>query len=180
MSLRTAILMTTSSTGPGLTTTNPLSQLLFRGKLAGYIIWFALQLGVIVIDRYRPHLISLLVAGFVSGWLLLSYLPINLQNNSLLTNPPTGIGAQASPMPTNISPGISPLQSNLYQSKELTIQEMDEELRYWLALSELQPTHRDILINISLLYQALGNQVAADEYWQRAHELDPNFSAFSQ
>lgn len=52
------------------------------------------------------------------------------------------------------------------------------ELEMWLQLAQLQPTHRDILINIARLYQALDRQDLFQLYWSQAQQLDPNNAAF--
>jgi tetratricopeptide (TPR) repeat protein len=143
------------------------SPLLFRLQLASYIFWFSLQVGRIYVAKYRLHLVLAFLLTFVGVWLLL-----NLATNYQFRNP-------SSP-PTTITSSTLPLQPDQYLSKELTALEIRQELNYWLELAELQPTHRDILINISLLYLAIGDNKTADEYWQRANEIDPNFSAFHQ
>lgn len=58
--------------------------------------------------------------------------------------------------------------------------ELQEQIEYWERLRSLQPTHRDILLNLSLLYQAKGDQAKANEYLLQAKELDPNNPVFTK
>lgn len=46
------------------------------------------------------------------------------------------------------------------------------------SLLEKQPTHRDILFNLSKVNQALGNEQQALEYLNQAQNLDPNHQIF--
>jgi len=54
--------------------------------------------------------------------------------------------------------------------------ELEAELAKWLKIYEQQPSHRDALINLSLLYRALGDTAAAGTYFEQARQLDPNHS----
>lgn len=67
-----------------------------------------------------------------------------------------------------LAPAITPGAKQLYQTHVAT----------WLELAKKQPTHRDVLINISRLYQALGQPLEAQEYWSQAQKLDPNNATF--
>jgi hypothetical protein len=53
-------------------------------------------------------------------------------------------------------------------------------LTKYLYLVSIQPTHRDILINLSLLYQAQNNPEKADEFLVAAKQLDPNNPLFAE
>ncbi len=50
----------------------------------------------------------------------------------------------------------------------------DTELYHWLNLYAQQPTHRDVLLNIALLYQAQGKTDEAQKFYHLAKEVDPN------
>lgn len=54
-----------------------------------------------------------------------------------------------------------------------------EDLEVWLALYKLQPTHRDVLVNLAVLSELLGDTQAHDDYWAEAQHLDPNNAVFS-
>lgn len=45
-------------------------------------------------------------------------------------------------------------------------------------LLQQQPRHRDILINLALVYKSLGNEFEYEKYWNQAKEIDPNNSIF--
>ena len=47
-------------------------------------------------------------------------------------------------------------------------------------LHQQQPTHRDILINLARIHQAIGNTEKAQEYLDQAQKLDPNNPVFIQ
>ncbi len=49
------------------------------------------------------------------------------------------------------------------------------EIEFWEAVAKLQPTHRDVLLNLAELYQADKNLLRANEYFNRAKEVDPNY-----
>lgn len=53
---------------------------------------------------------------------------------------------------------------------------LEEQLR----LLETQPTHRDILYNLSQLYQELGQEETASLYLEKARHQDPNTSLFGE
>lgn len=53
------------------------------------------------------------------------------------------------------------------------------EFEVWQKLYQLQPTHRDILLNLALLSELLGNQQNHDKYRLEAQRLDPNNAVFS-
>lgn len=63
-------------------------------------------------------------------------------------------------------------------SQSFSVKEYDEQLEKYLSIASIQPTHRDILINISLLYQAQNNDQKAEQFWIAAKELDPNNPIF--
>jgi tetratricopeptide (TPR) repeat protein len=65
-------------------------------------------------------------------------------------------------------------------SNQITIEPFDNdtELKKWLSLYAQQPTHRDILINVSLLYSAQGDEENARKYLRKAWEVDPNNKIF--
>ncbi len=50
----------------------------------------------------------------------------------------------------------------------------DQQLAFWLNALKKQPTSRDILINISLIYQSKGDLKLAKAYREKAVLIDPN------
>lgn len=46
------------------------------------------------------------------------------------------------------------------------------------AALKKQPTDRDIILNLSKVYQALGKNDQAKQFYQQAQRLDPNFYLF--
>lgn len=52
--------------------------------------------------------------------------------------------------------------------------QIETEITKWLSLYHQQPTHRDVLINLSLLYSAQGDTENARQYLNQAREIDPN------
>lgn len=55
---------------------------------------------------------------------------------------------------------------------------LKEELSRYQSLASLQETHRDVLINLSILYSALNDEVQANFYLEKAKIVDPNFVLF--
>lgn len=43
-----------------------------------------------------------------------------------------------------------------------------------------QPTHRDIILNLSKVYQALGKDKKSEQFYNQAQQLDPNYSLFQK
>jgi hypothetical protein len=75
---------------------------------------------------------------------------------------------------TNIYSGEQP--PSPLPSKE-KILEQKNTFENWLSK---QPTHRDILLNLSKIEQALANEQGAQNYKNRAFELDPNNEIFKE
>lgn len=64
-----------------------------------------------------------------------------------------------------------------------TSQQTEQKIRKNIATHEeilaKQPNHPDTLINIGLLHYSLGETNKAEEYWQKAFEIDPYHEFFS-
>lgn len=58
--------------------------------------------------------------------------------------------------------------------------QLREQLAEQLAILELQPTHRDVLYNLSLIYDRLGEKQQAQDYLNQAKLQDPNHSLFQE
>ena len=63
--------------------------------------------------------------------------------------------------------------------QSFTMEKYNQQIETFLFLNSIQPTHRDILVNLALLYQAQNNEDKALVYWNSAQELDPNNQLFS-
>jgi hypothetical protein len=55
-------------------------------------------------------------------------------------------------------------------------QHINSVTTYLETLHHQQPTHRDVLLNLSRVARFLGNNEQADSYDQAATDLDPNFT----
>jgi tetratricopeptide (TPR) repeat protein len=51
---------------------------------------------------------------------------------------------------------------------------LDQEIEFWLKWYQIQPTHRDVLLNLASLFEQAGNEEQALLYLKQAQELDPN------
>jgi len=58
--------------------------------------------------------------------------------------------------------------------------QVEKLLSGYLELYQLQPTDRDVLVNIAQLYEILDQPESAQEFWTAAKKTDPNHSRFSQ
>lgn len=72
----------------------------------------------------------------------------------------------------------TPPQAELYVEQRLTEEQIHQELDHWLAILDNQPSHRDVLLNVSNLYRSLGDDSNAIYYWERARKADPNNPLF--
>ncbi|NCN82976.1 MAG: hypothetical protein GW947_03340 [Candidatus Pacebacteria bacterium] len=68
------------------------------------------------------------------------------------------------PTPLELAISTEPLSATY----RLTPAEAEEQLSYFLKLYELQPTHREILLNIGILYETLENTREAERYFDLA------------
>ncbi len=74
-----------------------------------------------------------------------------------------------------ISLSPSPQQAPLTLNNKLL--EQKNQLESWL---NKQPTHRDVLLNLSKIHQSLGNDQQALEFLTQAQSLDPNNKIFQE
>ncbi len=56
----------------------------------------------------------------------------------------------------------------------LSPDEAQEQLSYFLELHKQQPTHREVLLNIGILYETLGNAREAGRYFELAAKNNRN------
>jgi tetratricopeptide (TPR) repeat protein len=74
---------------------------------------------------------------------------------------------------------IKPTETLPFQTeKQVSAKEIEQQLARYLELYEIQPTHRDVVFNISLLYSVLGDTAAASHYRSQAISVDPNHGFF--
>lgn len=58
---------------------------------------------------------------------------------------------------------------------EIVEQKINQQIMFWENQRNQQPTDRDVLINLTRLYAAQGNQAQVEKYTQEARRVDPNF-----
>lgn len=71
--------------------------------------------------------------------------------------------------------GEVPIENKVFSEKTVL-----EQIAAYEQLLRLQPTHRDLLINTALLYQAKLDMRRSEYYWLQAQKQDPNLSLFSE
>ncbi|SRR5690606_8303764 len=109
------------------------------------------SLFLLLLAKLKPFK-TLVVAMLVLGIILLSIVSyLSPINSAAQTTPPT--------------PDLTSLQK-----QELVLQT-------WL---QKQPAHRDLLLNLALVYEAMGNKAQAEELLNQAKILDPNHEFFRQ
>jgi hypothetical protein len=55
-------------------------------------------------------------------------------------------------------------------------QPMQQYIQYWETMKNLQPTHRDILLNLAALYDYAGDSSKSADLEKQAKYVDPNYS----
>jgi hypothetical protein len=56
-----------------------------------------------------------------------------------------------------------------------TPQPIEQYINYWETIKNLQPTHRDILLNLAALYEYAGDATKSAEMEEAAQQVDPNY-----
>jgi hypothetical protein len=56
-------------------------------------------------------------------------------------------------------------------------QPVQQYIQYWENMKNLQPTHRDILLNLAALYDYAGDATQAAKMKKQAKFVDPNYSS---
>ena len=67
-----------------------------------------------------------------------------------------------------------PVPSSLDKTAVSSNANLQQQLSSWEKMYQLQPTHRDVLLNIARLQEALGQASAAAEFREAARQVDPN------
>lgn len=137
-----------------------LSLIFYQLTLLRHLIHFSWQVFKLKLGRNRFFIIFITI--FVSLGILLSLFAL----------------PHSTKTPEKRLVVSTPDKSELYVQKMLTEEEINLELEYWLNIQESQPTHRDVLINISQLYRSLGKEGQAIYYWEQARKADPNHELF--
>lgn len=90
-----------------------------------------------------------------------------------------GIAVLSAPQPQDLFPlrSVSLTETNS-KPVSYSLELYNTQLTNYLEIASVQPTHRDILLNLSLLYRAQDNQSKAQEFWLAAKQLDPNNPVF--
>lgn len=77
---------------------------------------------------------------------------------------------------------VIPLSLPVAGSSErpLTRTAVQNLLAQYEKISSQEPLHRDVLLNMAVLYSTLGETERAQTKWDQARKLDPNHPAFTQ
>ena len=73
-------------------------------------------------------------------------------------------------------PAIYQEQTSVSQENEVKSTDLSDQIEYWQTQLKKQPTSRDILLNLSALYQANHQDGLAKEYKDKAEQIDPNYA----
>lgn len=71
-----------------------------------------------------------------------------------------------------------PVSHPFQVTQQISTREVEQQLTQYLEIYQIQPTHRDILFNLSLLYSILGDVTTAAHYRNQAQFIDPNHGFF--
>ncbi len=132
--------------------------------------WFALRLGWTVAWStiwfwgcywWRPAVV---------GWLAI--LGLALVSLAQYRSP------QVDSVQTELPLTITAQSGVLTQTRRLSPVELQTTYVQYLDLHQQQPTDRDVLINLAILANALGDSQAATQWWLQAKAIDPNFPVF--
>lgn len=136
-----------------------IKSVFFHLKLLLSLVFFLIELtirGSIVALRQRRSLLVSTTFLLLAGLILLVKIYNFQVGTAVVSN----------------SPGIENIQ--LLQEKFLTRSEIQNELEAQLEVLEQQPTHFETLLNVSFLYESLGNEELANQYLLKAREINPN------
>lgn len=75
---------------------------------------------------------------------------------------------------------FTPENKDYYVQKIMTENEIKKEIIFWEAVIQKQPNSIDALLNLHSLNKSLGADQIAQEFWQRAKDLDPNNKIFNK
>lgn len=135
--------------------------LLYKIKLAIRLGLFILRLSANVSNKTKPIILSLFILGLLTiiGGLSI----VNLQKE---TKKEVSVTT------------VIPRETQLYQKESLKDSQLQTKIVFWETVLEKQPNSRDILLNLSHLYSAQGDDIKALEYKEKALKIDPNNPLF--
>lgn len=134
----------------------------FASKLALLLSLFFVQLGAFYLRPFR----IVLATSVVFGLYLSTAIPAWYSSSFII---PT-----LNPAPPPSSFEIQLSSTAQLEKLELKPEVIQSERQHQLQKLEMQPTHRDTLLNLYLLESAAGNQDVAEYYLEKAVEVDPN------
>ena len=134
------------------------------------LIFFSLYLGVTLVKT----LTEVALFNLPTAYKILALYTIFAVTTTILIT--TSVTAQSQ---TINYPAPSHPNQELYQSENLTYQELEQKRNELLSLLSLQPTHADVMVNLALTNQVLGNNEEFERLWQEAELIDPNNQIFS-
>lgn len=134
--------------------------LIYKIKLALHLGIFILKLSANFSSKTKPLILGIFVTGLF----------VIISGISLITS--------QSPKETIAVSTIIPKNTQLYNSTNLTQEELQSEVLFWEKIYEKQPFSRDVLLNLSHLYSASGQDEKAAEYKNKASFIDPNNPLF--
>lgn len=140
---------------------NTVSLLFFELQLLAHIAAFSWQVAKIKLGKLRFLLLVPLLVAVIGAYGATGIVFSTLQEE---------------PVPVLLE--FVPAQPHLFTKEYLTQEEIHFQLQYLQELLVQQPSHRDILINVSHLYAALGDEKNAIYYWEQARKTDPNNAIF--
>ncbi|GIK84497.1 MAG: hypothetical protein BroJett025_11190 [Patescibacteria group bacterium] len=135
--------------------------LLFKLRLALHLFVFILKLTANFSNKTKPAILAFFIIGlvlFIGG--------ISLLNT---TQKPVEVVSASAVIPKNV---------DLFVAKRMTKEQIALEINSLEKVLAIQPHSRDILLNLSLLYAALGETQKAEEYKNTARIIDPNNPIF--
>ena len=134
-----------------------MNLLLFKIKLAWHLSIFLIKLGANFSNKTKPIILGSFVVLIL---VLITGISIITKNTTV-----EKIIKQTT---------MIPQETSLYTLQEITASELEIKLSYWKRIEKKQPHSRDVLLNISQLYSALGKQELSDNYLEKAIAIDPN------
>lgn len=143
-----------------------LSSRIFRLKLIWGIGLFlstlACSFAVTILKRKQTFLLMVLLLGLVGASMYLS------------------VSSTFAPDKRYILRKPSHTQRLNTHTQQLSYNQTLEKYQEMRLLLQIQPNHRDVLINASLLAEQLGYAGEAQQYWLQAQRLDPNNPMFTE
>lgn len=133
--------------------------------------WFALRLGWTVAWSTLWFWGSFWWRPAVVGWLAI--LVVALVGLVRYQAAQVYVGSTSAPLEITAQSGVA------IQTRQLSSAELQALYAANLELQQRQPTARDVLINLAILADALGDSPAATRWWLQAKAIDPNFPVFT-